>query len=102
MSPVATVYDAMGERPKPAAAPGVLARIAIVMPWVSASARVELAEACAAVTELLEADKEFDAAYLEFPAVGTATKHALDSAAARINTARARRAAALARVCGAK
>lgn len=59
-----------------------------------------LAEARAAVAELIAADKEFDASYAEFPAVG-AEKAAIERGAARINAARYRRAAALANVGGA-
>lgn len=51
--------------------------------------------ALAAVAELIEADRELDAAYTEFPAVGTATPVQREAAAYRINAAHRRRAAAL-------
>lgn len=57
----------------------------------------EVAEVRAAVAELIEADKEFDAAYAEFPLAGKATNSQINEAAARINSARLRRTAALAR-----
>lgn len=66
---------------------------------VGSNAR-DLAEARAAVAELIAADAEYDAAAHDL-ATQRRQVGAIESAEARFNTARARRAAALARVGGA-
>lgn len=60
----------------------------------------EMEAARAAVAELIEADKELDAAYAEFPGL-RAERAAIEKAAMRVNVAIARRTAAIANVGGA-
>ncbi|MFX3669761.1 hypothetical protein [Xanthomonas arboricola] len=81
---------------------GRMSTSALLKRWPEAQARhAELMQQRFFVIRLIEADRELRTAYANFPAIGRGTPAQIDEAAAHVNAALHRRAAALASVGGA-
>ncbi|WP_415916330.1 hypothetical protein SE336_16060 [Xanthomonas arboricola] len=78
---------------------GRMSTPALLKNWPEAQARhAALMQQCFFVVELIEADRELDTAYAEFPPIGRGTPAQIDDAAGRVNAALHRRSAALSNV----